>query len=172
MPLKVIKDEDLKIYYAIGEVARHLGVNPSLIRFWEKEFPQLKPKKNRRGDRLYTKKDIQLLEKIYQLVKVEGYTLEGARKHLSARRPTYAEEVSPAQSGAMLPSAEDTSQAPSQAVRNHSVVLTSEERNVIKEKLLAAYAGILNIELKLKDFLQRSGAGAKHPTLFEWDGRK
>ena len=71
-----------KLYYTIGEVAKHFNVNTSHIRFWEKEFDVLKPKKNKKGNRLFTKQDIENLQKIYQLVKVEGYTLDGAKIQL------------------------------------------------------------------------------------------
>lgn len=71
-----------KLYYSIGEVADMFEVNTSLIRFWEKEFALIKPGKNKKGNRLFTQKDIQNFEKIYQLVKVQGYTLEGAKLQL------------------------------------------------------------------------------------------
>ena len=71
-----------KIFYKIGEIAELLNVNVSLIRFWEKEFSVLKPKKNKKGNRLFTSKDFDNLKIIYHLVKVRGYTLEGARKKL------------------------------------------------------------------------------------------
>jgi DNA-binding transcriptional MerR regulator len=69
-----------KLYYSIGEVADVLGVNPSLIRYWEKEFSSLRPRKNRRGNRLFTQKEIDMLKYIYFLVKVQGHTLDGAKK--------------------------------------------------------------------------------------------
>jgi DNA-binding transcriptional MerR regulator len=69
-----------KLYYSIGDVASMLNVNTSLIRYWEKEFPALRPKKNMSGTRLFTKKDIEQLKYIYHLVKVEGHTLDGAKK--------------------------------------------------------------------------------------------
>lgn len=75
-------EELKKLYYTIGEVAEMFNVNTSLIRFWEKEFKQIKPKKNSKGNRLFTVKDIQVFAQIYQLVKVEGFTLEGAKKML------------------------------------------------------------------------------------------
>lgn len=77
--------EITKLYYSIGEVADMFKVNASLIRFWEKEFNEIKPKKNKKGNRLFTKKDIENLQKIYQLVKVEGYTLEGAKIQLKGK---------------------------------------------------------------------------------------
>lgn len=71
--------EDIqKKYYTIGEVADMLGVKPSLIRFWETEFPQLSPRKNRKGNRTYTEADIEMLKTIYYLVKERKYTLKGA----------------------------------------------------------------------------------------------
>ena len=69
-----------KLYYSIGEVSEMLNVNPSLIRFWEKQFSAFRPKKNMSGTRHFTRKDIDLLQYIYHLVKVEGHTLEGANK--------------------------------------------------------------------------------------------
>lgn len=74
-----------KLYYSIGEVAAIFEVNTSLIRFWEKEFSIIQPKKNKKGNRLFTVKDIEHFNKIYQLVKMEGYTLEGAKKALKLR---------------------------------------------------------------------------------------
>jgi DNA-binding transcriptional MerR regulator len=75
-----------KRYYAIGEVARAFDVNTSLIRFWEKEFDVLQPKKNAKGNRKFTPKDIRNLELIYHLVKERGFTLEGAKTHLKENR--------------------------------------------------------------------------------------
>ncbi|MFO7873617.1 MAG: MerR family transcriptional regulator [Bacteroidales bacterium] len=67
-----------KIYYPIGEVARMFGVNTSLIRFWEKEFDIIRPHKNKKGNRLFTQKDVDNFHMIYHLVKERGYTLKGA----------------------------------------------------------------------------------------------
>ena len=71
-----------KRYYSIGEVAKAFDVNASLMRFWEKEFDVLQPKKNARGTRKFTPSDIKNLELIYHLVKERGFTLEGAKIHL------------------------------------------------------------------------------------------
>lgn len=71
-----------KRYYGIGEVAKAFKVNTSLIRFWEKEFDILKPKKNAKGNRKFTQEDIKNLKFIYHLVKQRGFTLEGAKTHL------------------------------------------------------------------------------------------
>lgn len=75
-----------KRYYGIGEVARAFGVNTSLIRFWEKEFDALKPKKNAKGNRKFTPQDIKNLQLIYHLVKERGFTLEGAKTHLKEEK--------------------------------------------------------------------------------------
>ena len=68
-----------KLYYSIGEVAKAFGVNASLIRYWEQEFPIIKPKKNKKGNRYFTPEDLKNLQIIYHLVKEKGYTLDGAR---------------------------------------------------------------------------------------------
>lgn len=75
-----------RLYYNIGEVATAFGVNTSLIRFWEKEFDVLKPKKNAKGNRKFTPQDIKNLELIYHLVKERGFTLEGAKIHLKENK--------------------------------------------------------------------------------------
>jgi DNA-binding transcriptional MerR regulator len=71
-----------KRYYKIGEVAKAFDVNTSLIRFWEKEFAIIKPKKNAKGNRLFTQEDIQNFKLIFNLVKERGFTLEGAKQKL------------------------------------------------------------------------------------------
>jgi len=71
-----------KRYYSIGEVAKAFDVNASLIRFWDKEFDILKPKKNAKGNRMFTPEDVKNLKLIYHLVKERGFTLEGAKTHL------------------------------------------------------------------------------------------
>ena len=81
MPYK--EKEIEKKYYTIGEVAEELGVATSLIRFWEGEFDNIKPKKNRKGNRQFTKEDLQNVKLIYHLVKEKGYTLQGARDFIS-----------------------------------------------------------------------------------------
>jgi len=75
-----------KRYYGIGEVAKAFDVNTSLIRFWEKEFDVLKPKKNAKGNRKFTPEDIKNLQLIYHLVKERGFTLEGAKTHLKEEK--------------------------------------------------------------------------------------
>ena len=75
-----------KLYYSIGEVAEAFDVNTSLIRFWEKEFDALQPKKNAKGNRKFTPADIKNLELIYHLVKERGFTLDGAKIHLKENK--------------------------------------------------------------------------------------
>ena len=71
-----------KLYYSIGEVAEQFNVAPSLIRFWESEFELIQPKKNRKGNRQFTKEDIENVRTIYHLVKQKGFTLQGAKEML------------------------------------------------------------------------------------------
>ncbi len=84
MPYKEQKIE--KLYYTIGEVARMFDVNTSLIRFWEKEFDIIKPKRNKKGNRLFTKQDVENFYIIYHLVKEKGLTLDGARKKMKENK--------------------------------------------------------------------------------------
>ncbi|UTW63316.1 MerR family transcriptional regulator [bacterium SCSIO 12741] len=78
--------EITKIYYTIGEVASRYEVNTSLIRFWEKEFDVIKPKKNKKGNRLFTPKDLENFDIIFRLVKEKGYTLDGAKRALKENK--------------------------------------------------------------------------------------
>lgn len=87
------EDPPLKRYYTIAEVAEMLKVNKSLIRFWETRFPQLKPNKNSKGDRRFTAENLKLLREIYLLVKVKGFTIEGAGKELQRQKARQAETV-------------------------------------------------------------------------------
>jgi DNA-binding transcriptional MerR regulator len=81
-PLPYKETETVKLYYTIGEVSKMFSVNASLIRFWEKEFEVLQPKKNKKGNRLFTSEDVENLRIIYHLVKERGFTLQGARAKL------------------------------------------------------------------------------------------
>jgi DNA-binding transcriptional MerR regulator len=78
--------EITKMYWTIGEVATMFNVNTSLIRFWEKEFDILQPKKNKKGNRLFTEKDLENLKLIHHLVKERGFTLAGAKKKMTENR--------------------------------------------------------------------------------------
>lgn len=89
MPYK--EREINKLYYSIGEVARMFDVNASLIRFWEKEFEILQPRKNKKGNRLFTQEDLENLKIIYHLVKEKGYTLQGAKEYLKSNKGAESE---------------------------------------------------------------------------------
>lgn len=84
---KITESQLTKLYYSIGEVAKMFNVNTSLIRFWEKEFPMIKPKKNKKGNRLFTPKEVMKINTIYTFVKVKGYTLDGAKKAIKSKEP-------------------------------------------------------------------------------------
>ncbi len=82
-PFMAYKEKEIeKLYYSIGEVAEMFNVAPSLIRFWESEFEIIQPKKNRKGNRQFTREDIENVRTIYHLVKEKGFTLQGAKEML------------------------------------------------------------------------------------------
>ena len=83
--MKYFEKEINKKYFNIGEVAENLNVNTSLIRFWEEKFDILNPKKNNKGKRKYTKKDIKILNEIYNLVKEKGFTIKGANSIMKSK---------------------------------------------------------------------------------------
>lgn len=87
-PAVLNKDKKLKIYYSISEVAQMFNVNESTLRFWEKEFPQLNPKKAGRGVRQYKAEDIEVVKLIHYLVKERGMTLPGARQRMKNNKET------------------------------------------------------------------------------------
>ena len=82
-----------KIYYSIGEVAEMFNVAPSLIRFWESEFDIIQPKKNRKGNRQFTKEDIDSVKTIFHLVKEKGFTLQGAKEMLKNDTQTVRDKM-------------------------------------------------------------------------------
>ncbi|HEY9167294.1 MAG TPA: MerR family transcriptional regulator [Candidatus Kryptonia bacterium] len=82
-----------KLYYSISEVSRITGLEQHVLRYWESQFPELNPAKNRAGNRIYTNRDISLIFEIKRLVREEGFTIEGAKKVLSARSNGTAEET-------------------------------------------------------------------------------
>ena len=91
MPLK--DKEITKLYYSIGEVADLMGVAPSQIRFWEREFDILKPKKNRKGNRLFVEADLQNLKLIYHQLKEKRYTSDGAKSELKSKKQKLMDKV-------------------------------------------------------------------------------
>ena len=80
------QDKQLKLYYSIREVAEMFGVNESLIRYWEKEFPSIAPKRAGGKIRQYTKEDIEFIRQVYYLVKEKGMTLAGAKQQLKQNK--------------------------------------------------------------------------------------
>lgn len=91
MPYK--EKEIEKLFYSIGNVAKMFDVSVSSIRYWEKEFDILKPKKNKKGNRMFTKKDVDNLRIIYHLTKERGFTLEGAKKKLRENKADTIDNV-------------------------------------------------------------------------------
>lgn len=82
-----------KIYYSIAELSAHFGVANSLLRYWEKEFSKINPKRNAKGTRFYSKQDVEQIRLVYHLVKEKGHTLEGARKELKTRKKQVANRI-------------------------------------------------------------------------------
>ncbi|MGA0211565.1 MAG: MerR family transcriptional regulator [Flavobacteriaceae bacterium] len=82
-----------KRYYTIGEVAKAFDVNPSLLRFWEKEFEEIQPKKKKSGTRKYTPENVLTLQYIFHLVKEKGMTIQGAKKQLKLRKEGSSKQV-------------------------------------------------------------------------------
>ena len=91
--LHCMNDLPDKLYYSIGEVAAHFGLNTSNLRYWEREFKQLKPKKNSSGKRKYSKEDIAVISTITHLVKNRGFTIDGAKKHLKEEGKSAVQKV-------------------------------------------------------------------------------
>jgi DNA-binding transcriptional MerR regulator len=89
-----MSDEIVKRYYSIGEVAEMFAVNASLLRHWETEFDTIRPKKNRKGERQYTQKDVETIRLIYGLVKDKGFTLQGAKDFMKQKNQQDAEKGS------------------------------------------------------------------------------
>lgn len=85
-----------KLYYSISEVSKITGLEQYVLRYWENEFEDLKPSKNRAGNRIYTNKDIQVILRIKKLLKEEKYTIEGAKKNLKEVEPEVPQQADPA----------------------------------------------------------------------------
>jgi DNA-binding transcriptional MerR regulator len=87
-----LKEETEKLFYTISEVSEMFDLNPSTLRFWEKEFEVLKPAKNKKGNRTFTRKDIDNIARIVELVKLKGFTIQGAREQLKKSRAANSED--------------------------------------------------------------------------------
>jgi len=90
---KPIQFDEKRLFYSIQEVADHFAVNVSLLRFWEKEFENIRPRKTAGGTRQYTREDIQQVEIVYHLVKEKGMTLEGARQIIKSKKDDEAKRA-------------------------------------------------------------------------------
>ena len=90
---KPVQFDNKRLYYSIQEVADHFAVNVSLLRFWEKEFDNIKPKKTAGGTRQFTREDIEQVEVVYRLVREKGMTLEGARQALKSSKDEETKKV-------------------------------------------------------------------------------
>lgn len=93
IPIFDEQDEELKRYFSISEIAEMFNISTSQIRFWEKEFDVLKPHKNSKGERRFTRQNIQQLETIHNLLRDRGFTLEGAKKELKRRKNAGKEKL-------------------------------------------------------------------------------
>ncbi len=82
LPFQELQDDSVRLYYSMGEAAAIFGLPASTLRFWEKEFDMLKPRKNKKGDRFFSKNDMDIIRTIYYLTKIKGYTLQGAKEAL------------------------------------------------------------------------------------------
>lgn len=84
-----------KVYYSISEVCRETGLEPHVLRYWESEFSQLRPKKNRAGNRAYREKDIKIVEYIKYLLYEEKFTIPGAKRKLAETKEHDIESKKP-----------------------------------------------------------------------------
>jgi DNA-binding transcriptional MerR regulator len=92
-PQQQHQQQPSKLFYRIGDVSRVTGLEPYVLRYWETEFPHIKPDKGKSGQRLYTKKDLDIILQIKQLLHKEGYTIAGARKKLNGRSDGHSREM-------------------------------------------------------------------------------
>ena len=133
-----------KQYFSISEVATLLGVNASLLRFWEKEFKQIMPKTNARGKRSYNSNDIEVIRSVYLLVKEKGFTLDGARKALKARKGMGAEIANEARVAAQM------KQTDSQAKAIEKPVVKEKSRKEAVAILKKIRAELLTLRAEIK----------------------
>ena len=88
------KEKEIKkLFYTIGEVSKILNVNVSLVRFWDNEFDIIKPKKNKKGNRLFSEKDLKNLKIIHHLLKNNGFTIKGAKKALKSKKNDFQKNI-------------------------------------------------------------------------------
>lgn len=136
----------MKLYYTISEVAGMLNVNPSLLRFWETEFPQLRPAKNSHGSRTYTEKDIELVKRIYHLTKECGYTLDGAREQLKKRRKDQEEVSTP-----VVAAPEEPAEVPASLFPDLELQQTKDDLDKLQQQRTAAVKKLKEVRQQLQD---------------------
>ena len=90
LPLPDSFNDKEKLYYSIGETSKMFDLPVSTLRYWENEFDMIKPRKNKKGDRFFSKNDINIIRTIHYLTKVKGYTLKGAKE---AMKSNFVEEA-------------------------------------------------------------------------------
>ncbi len=93
LPLPDSFDDKDKLYYSIGETSKMFDLPVSTLRYWENEFDMIKPRKNKKGDRFFSKNDISIIRTIHYLTKVKGYTLKGAKEALKSNFVQEAENA-------------------------------------------------------------------------------
>jgi DNA-binding transcriptional MerR regulator len=130
--------ELVKLYYRIGEVSQIVGVQPHVLRYWETEFRTIRPQKSHKGQRVYSRKDVEKLLKVKDLLKTQGFTIAGARKKLREPGPELGRPVEPAmereeERAATLPAA----QAAAVAVADTAAASARESRARMREALVS-----------------------------------
>jgi DNA-binding transcriptional MerR regulator len=158
MPYK--KKEIEKSYYSIGEVAEMFKVTTSLIRFWDKQFTILKPRKNKKGNRMFTPKDIENLKRIHYLVKEKGFTLKGAMLALKRKEDLELKQEDSLFSASETTTASETTStneptAPSETssiapivetIREVKQIESSVPKKELLEKLVRIRQGLLEVK--------------------------
>ncbi|HWF43178.1 MAG TPA: MerR family transcriptional regulator [Candidatus Kapabacteria bacterium] len=130
---RTMKDLSIpKLYYSISEVSRLTGLEPYVLRYWESEFAELKPQKNRAGNRIYSNRDIKFILRIKELLRERRYTIEGAKHILKQDRA--ADSEAPVEASAPDPAQIPLATAP---LSSPQAILTPEEIHSIKDALLA-----------------------------------
>ena len=124
-----------KLYFRIGEVSRLTGVKPSVLRFWETEFPQLSPKKSGTNQRLYRRKDIETVLAIKHLLWEKRYTIEGARAALAEMRQQRRQEREARQAAAAPPAAAKAAPPPVELLQRHLFAPDPERAAAILERV-------------------------------------
>jgi len=136
-----------KLYFRIGEVSRLTGVKPSVLRFWETEFPQLNPKKSGTNQRLYRRKDIELVLEIKRLLWEKRYTIEGARAALAEQRQARRQERGRRHGAAQAAgeAAAPAAHAPLPVLQRHLFAPDPERAAAVLDRVRQELRGILEL---------------------------